>query len=160
MLDRHNPAQCAKRQRIRQRQSHASRPSGRSPPPRSKTAAECVRRFAPMALRTPISRVRSATDTNMMFMMPMPPTNNDRPVITSPTVADGPVYLLNIVMNCSCWLMAEIVRCRPAPRAAIWRIIPRNSSFASSTFADAVHLDLNTSGVRVSSRCIIAASAR
>jgi len=28
-----------------------------------------VRRFAPMALRTPISRVRSATETNMMFMM-------------------------------------------------------------------------------------------
>ena len=29
---------------------------------------------APTALRMPISRVRSATDTNMIFMMPMPPT--------------------------------------------------------------------------------------
>ena len=29
-----------------------------------------------MALRIPISRVRSVTDTSMMFMTPMPPTNN------------------------------------------------------------------------------------
>src|SRR5688572_31845618 len=29
---------------------------------------------APRALRTPISRVLSVTDTSMMFMMPMPPT--------------------------------------------------------------------------------------
>ena len=31
-------------------------------------------RVAPSALRTPISRVRSVTETSMMFMMPMPPT--------------------------------------------------------------------------------------
>ena len=46
-----------------------------------------VRRLAPMALRTPISRVRSATETNMMFMMPMPPTNSDRLVTNRPTTA-------------------------------------------------------------------------
>ena len=33
-----------------------------------------VRRRAPSARRTPISRVRSRTLTSMMFMMPMPPT--------------------------------------------------------------------------------------
>ena len=33
--------------------------------------------LAPTARRSPISRVRSVTDTNMMFMMPMPPTSND-----------------------------------------------------------------------------------
>src|ERR1700680_2620409 len=33
--------------------------------------------FAPTAWRSPISRVRSVTDTSMMFMMPMPPTIND-----------------------------------------------------------------------------------
>ena len=44
-----------------------------------RNCSRMVRRFAPMALRTPISRVRSATDTNMMFMMPMPPTNSDKP---------------------------------------------------------------------------------
>lgn len=29
---------------------------------------------APTALRMPISRVRSETDTSMMFMIPIPPT--------------------------------------------------------------------------------------
>jgi hypothetical protein len=33
-----------------------------------------VRLVAPMALRTPISRVRSVTETSMMFMTPTPPT--------------------------------------------------------------------------------------
>lgn len=32
---------------------------------------------APRALRMPISRVRSVTDTIMMFMMPMPPTSRE-----------------------------------------------------------------------------------
>ena len=32
---------------------------------------------APTAMRRPISRVRSVTDTSMMFMMPMPPTSRD-----------------------------------------------------------------------------------
>src|SRR5437762_11917763 len=34
------------------------------------------RRRAPTAMRRPISRVRSVTDTSMMFMMPMPPTGD------------------------------------------------------------------------------------
>ena len=34
---------------------------------------------APMARRMPISRVRSVTDTSMMFMMPMPPTSRLTP---------------------------------------------------------------------------------
>ena len=33
--------------------------------------------LAPMALRVPISRVRSVTVTSMMFMMPMPPTRRE-----------------------------------------------------------------------------------
>jgi hypothetical protein len=44
---------------------------------------------APSAFRTPISRVRSVTLTNMMFMTPMPPTSNPielRITITSATV--------------------------------------------------------------------------
>ena len=32
---------------------------------------------APMAMRIPISRVRSVTDTSMMFMMPIPPTTSE-----------------------------------------------------------------------------------
>ena len=32
---------------------------------------------APTARRRPISRVRSVTETSMMFMMPMPPTTSE-----------------------------------------------------------------------------------
>ena len=32
---------------------------------------------APIALRMPISRVRSVTVTSMMFMTPMPPTSSE-----------------------------------------------------------------------------------
>ena len=35
------------------------------------------RRRPPIALRTPISRVRSVTDTNMIFIIPIPPTINE-----------------------------------------------------------------------------------
>ena len=33
--------------------------------------------LAPIALRIPISRVRSVTVTSMMFMTPIPPTSNE-----------------------------------------------------------------------------------
>src|ERR1041384_1629721 len=36
---------------------------------------------APMAMRMPISRVRSVTETSMMFMMPMPPTSRETPAM-------------------------------------------------------------------------------
>ena len=35
------------------------------------------RSVAPTAILMPISRVRSVTETSMMFMMPMPPTTSD-----------------------------------------------------------------------------------
>ena len=38
---------------------------------------------APTAMRRPISRVRSVTDTSMMFMMPMPPTTSDTDAIAA-----------------------------------------------------------------------------
>ncbi len=34
-------------------------------------------RVAPIALRTPISRVRSATETSMMLRMPIPATTSE-----------------------------------------------------------------------------------
>ena len=37
---------------------------------------------APRALRVPISRVRSVTDTSMMFITPMPPTSREMPAMT------------------------------------------------------------------------------
>ena len=54
-----------------------------SPPRRDSVSAStrnCARMSrprAPTALRMPISRVRSRTDTSMMFMIPMPPTTSE-----------------------------------------------------------------------------------
>ena len=45
-----------------------------------------VARRAPSALRMPISRVRSVTDTSMMFMITMPPTSSEiaaTPIVTT-----------------------------------------------------------------------------
>ena len=62
-------------------------PTPRRPPRLVSTAASvrnCQRmRFlrAPMAFLRPISRVRSVTDTSMMFMTPMPPTSSEMPAI-------------------------------------------------------------------------------
>jgi hypothetical protein len=39
---------------------------------------------APTAIRSPISRVRSVTDTSMMFMMPTPPTTSAISASVSP----------------------------------------------------------------------------
>ena len=36
-----------------------------------------TRGVAPSALRRPISRIRSVTETSMMFMTPMPPTSSE-----------------------------------------------------------------------------------
>ena len=58
-----------------------------APPKRLRTTAStrnCISTSAPrapMAMRRPISRVRSVTDTSMMFMMPMPPTSSDTPAM-------------------------------------------------------------------------------
>ena len=54
------------------------------------------RRFAPSALRRPISRVRSLTTISMMFMMTMPPTSSDRPTMPTSTTAIPAV---------ACWKM-------------------------------------------------------
>ena len=45
-------------------------------------------RRAPIARRTPISRVRSSTEASMMFMMPMPPTSSEMPAM-------APITMLN-----------------------------------------------------------------
>src|SRR2546422_2936273 len=45
--------------------------------------ARMLRLQAPTAIRKPISRVRSVTDTSMMFMMPIPPTNRETEAIAA-----------------------------------------------------------------------------
>ena len=41
---------------------------------------------APTAIRRPISRVRSVTDTSMMFMMPIPPTMSDTEAMAASSI--------------------------------------------------------------------------
>ena len=49
---------------------------------------------APIALRMPISRVRSVTDTSMMFMMPMPPTSSEMPAIAPSRIVSVRAHLV------------------------------------------------------------------
>ena len=62
------------------------------------------RLLAPMALRNPISRVRSVTVVSIMFMIPMPPTMSDMPA----TAARSRVRVLVVddrLAARSAWLM-------------------------------------------------------
>ena len=66
------------------------------PMPESMTASirNCTRISdlrAPMALRTPISAVRSVTEISMMFITPMPPTSSPTPPIMPVSSTIAPV---------------------------------------------------------------------
>ena len=63
------------------RRCRACRRGSTARPPRRGTAAAPRSARAPIARRMPISRVRSVTETSMMFMMPMPPTSRLTPAI-------------------------------------------------------------------------------
>jgi hypothetical protein len=68
------------------------------------------RRLAPVARRTPISRVRSKTEASRTFMMPMPPTKREMPVI-------DPIRSLNTSMLC-CACRSRSLRLASASRSA------------------------------------------
>ena len=72
----HHLGQQRSRRRCRQRRRATRRP-GRERLPRPGTVDRIAPGGAPSALRRPISRVRSVTDTSMMFMTPIPPTSSD-----------------------------------------------------------------------------------
>ena len=60
-------------------------------------------RRAPIALRMPISRVRSVTVTSMMFITPMPPTSSE----IAATVASSTVktwFVAFVVESSDAWL--------------------------------------------------------
>ena len=52
----------------------------------TRNCARMSRPRAPTAMRRPISRVRSVTDTSMMFMMPMPPTRSETDAIAASSI--------------------------------------------------------------------------
>ena len=59
--------------------AECARRSGPARRPRRGTGGGSRRGVAPSALRSPISRMRSVTETSMMFMTPMPPTSSEMP---------------------------------------------------------------------------------
>ena len=72
-----------------------------------------ARRVAPIALRMPISRVRSVTVTSMMFMMPIPPTSSEIP-------ATALVSSVRKVRNCVA--RVDEVLLRPRVEVALGRV--------------------------------------
>jgi hypothetical protein len=66
-------------------------------------------RFAPMALRTPISRVRSVTDTSMIFITPMPPTIRPTDEIATIAIAETARNRTEVIENTFRRLHPEII---------------------------------------------------
>ena len=85
---------------------------------------------APTAMRSPISRVRSVTDTSMMFMMPMPPTSSETEAMAASSrvstfedaSCDCSTSVRLRMLKSSSWKVCS--RCR-------WRSSPRISCSAS-----------------------------
>src|ERR1017187_6819044 len=84
-------------------------------------------RRAPTALRTPISRVRSVTDTSMMFITPMPPTSRPMDEITTMTRPTELMSWRNWPMTLSALEMPKL-----SGSAAFTRRRRRSSSVTSS----------------------------
>ena len=107
----------------------SSRPSI---PPRMHSSADSIRnwtrislRRAPMALRRPISKVRSFTLTSMMFMTTMPPTTSEMRVMGVTTMAMEPV-------NWSTSWFTSSTLTRPKSSSSRWSGSRRISSLSSA----------------------------
>ncbi len=90
------------------------------------------RRFAPRAFRTPISRVRSVTDTIMMAMTPMPPTRSatlERRIMVR---KNTPVSWLKMLSTWSDVSMSNVLG-SPGRRPRIRRNCMVAASIATST---------------------------
>ena len=57
----------------------------------SRNCSRTSARRAPIALRTPISCVRSVTEISMMFITPIPPTSNPIELMTVVRITSAPV---------------------------------------------------------------------
>ena len=62
--------------------------------------------LAPKALRKPISRVLSVTVTNIMFIIPIPPTSKEMAAIPESRVVNVPAVEV-AVAKISCWDIIE-----------------------------------------------------
>ena len=78
-------------------------------------------------MRRPISRVRSVTDTYMMFIMPMPPTTSEMPAMQASSVVIRSVVEFSMVLS-SCWL--RMVKSSSSLSFSLW--LRRSISVISS----------------------------
>ena len=78
--------------------------------------ARMSRPRAPMALRMPISRVRSRTDTSMMFMIPMPPTTSEMAAMPASSSDSRPEIELKVSRI---WAWLEMVKSSVAGSRAV-----------------------------------------
>ena len=93
-------------------------------------------RRAPNAFRMPISRVRSVTETSMMFMMPMPPTTSEIPAMLANSTVSVFDTSLAVATRSSWELIVKsffVTPCRSRSSAAI-------SSFAWANLLGLAHL--------------------
>ena len=89
---------------------------------------------APTAMRRPISRVRSVTETSMMFMIPIPPTSR----LTEATLMSRPVM---VWASCTrVWAISSTVRTVKSSSSGFWmrwrwRRMRVTSTAVASTFS-------------------------
>jgi len=84
------------------------------------SARNCTRmsrRRAPRALRRPISRVRSVTDTSMIFMMPIPPTSSEMAAMPPRNTVNTLVMVCAVATKSCCEKMVK----SSLPRVMRWR---------------------------------------
>ena len=80
-------------------------------------SSTCSRR-APIAMRSPISRVRSVTETSRIFMMPMPPTTSEMDATAASSRAM--MRLLPSAVS-AIWLRLRTEKSLVAPGLMRWR---------------------------------------
>ena len=78
-------------------------------------------RRAPTAIRMPISRVRSLTDTSMMFITPMPPTISE--ITAMAEISSVSVWLVDWIVSrivLVFWRKKSVLPWRRLSRSVIW----------------------------------------
>ena len=101
---------------------------------------EMSRPRAPTARRSPISRVRSVTDTSMMFMIPIPPTTRE----TTAIPANSSAWVCDIASRtCSRSEMLRTEKSSGSAAESLWRR-RRRRSVASTTSGTASGVSAET----------------
>ena len=96
-----------------------------------------TRGVAPSALRRPISRIRSVTETSMMFMTPIPPTSNETAAIP-PSSTVSVLLVEDTVASSDCWLLMV----KSAVDVAVMPWVAESVALASWYAADSVLCEL------------------